>query len=895
MRRKLLRNTTLPLHGAVKDYGYFYASLYLGTPPKKFAVIVDTGSTMTYVPCATCGAACGPNHQDAAFDPRLSQTSKLISCDSDKCRCGSPHCGCSDAQQCMYTRSYAEQSSSSGILLEDEVSLHDGGPSVPVIFGCETKETGEIFKQRADGLFGLGNSDASLVNQLVAAGEIDDIFSLCFGVVEGDGVLMLGDSPAANEVGLQYTPLVPSPTHPFYYNVRLDAISVGGDQLDISTSVFQEGYATVLDSGTTFTYVPTPAFQAFASAVEAYALQHGLVRVRGPDPQYDDICFGGAPEHTDVEAMASVFPSFSLHFAPDATLTLGPLNYLFVHTFNSGKYCLGVFDNGHAGTLLGGITFRNVLVQYDRQNERVGFGGAACKELGRKHRPPCSAFSSGNGKNDLAAIVAVADGDCQQEGGNGRGHGGGNAASSSSSSTTREDEEHEVVMPSANDKDDQPTRPSSSSGASSSSSSSRGGDGDDGIEEEVIGLLDNNNNDSNTDTEDGEDDYDDSLLSEDDTFTDEEGADRQQDEVDGDEIERSKGVDGIDRDTDSEIQAISESDIDDGGLGRDPEASDDSEEDFDTSALDGLEEQIAAAAAEKEETLQKDGGSGGEVMYDDNDTNEGLSTTSIDGGSDISSSSSQDPPAMHATPLAIGLLAGTVAMLSSAVVIALFRPGPREALQSMIPSRFKRYQQLENEDPESGGGPGGGGGAILDSKGAGSIMNTTSIHGKGGISSKNGISSINGPSSTILSSLNPSANGGAIGGNNNVDAVHNNSNTPTINSKPHAPAIAVISMTELSSKGPIFSGIMGETARVVGLTTPQKLQRTNSNSAAAAAAALAEELAAIHGHGGGHHTPRSGGGAGGGISGSLSGSQPPSARIGSSRGGPSTPTRMQLS
>lgn len=31
------------------------------------------------------------------------------------------------------------------------------------------------------------------------------------------------------------------------------------------------------------------------------------------------------------------------------SLVLGPLNYLFVHTFNSGKYCLGVFDNGRAG------------------------------------------------------------------------------------------------------------------------------------------------------------------------------------------------------------------------------------------------------------------------------------------------------------------------------------------------------------------------------------------------------------------------------------------------------------------------------------------------------------------------------------------------------------------
>ena len=34
------------------------------------------------------------------------------------------------------------------------------------------------------------------------------------------------------------------------------------------------------------------------------------------------------------------------------SLVLGPLNYLFVHTFNSGKFCLGVFDNGRAGECL---------------------------------------------------------------------------------------------------------------------------------------------------------------------------------------------------------------------------------------------------------------------------------------------------------------------------------------------------------------------------------------------------------------------------------------------------------------------------------------------------------------------------------------------------------------
>ncbi len=88
--RDLLQNATIPLHGAVRDYGcgcicvsvtvygfaplcclitlamhayrYFYAILQLGTPAKSFEVIVDTGSTITYVPCAQCGDQCGSHH-----------------------------------------------------------------------------------------------------------------------------------------------------------------------------------------------------------------------------------------------------------------------------------------------------------------------------------------------------------------------------------------------------------------------------------------------------------------------------------------------------------------------------------------------------------------------------------------------------------------------------------------------------------------------------------------------------------------------------------------------------------------------------------------------------------------------------------------------------------------
>lgn len=47
--------------------------------------------------------------------------------------------------------------------------------------------------------------------------------------------------------------------------------------------VYRQGYGVVLDSGTTFTYLPSPAFTEFLNAVKDYALGRGLQMTDGPD------------------------------------------------------------------------------------------------------------------------------------------------------------------------------------------------------------------------------------------------------------------------------------------------------------------------------------------------------------------------------------------------------------------------------------------------------------------------------------------------------------------------------------------------------------------------------------------------------------------------------------
>lgn len=66
-RRALLganASAQLELYGSVRDNGVFTLRMAVGTPPAgPFDVIVDTGSTLAYVPCSDCGAACGSNHE----------------------------------------------------------------------------------------------------------------------------------------------------------------------------------------------------------------------------------------------------------------------------------------------------------------------------------------------------------------------------------------------------------------------------------------------------------------------------------------------------------------------------------------------------------------------------------------------------------------------------------------------------------------------------------------------------------------------------------------------------------------------------------------------------------------------------------------------------------------
>lgn len=52
-----------------------------------------------------------------------------------------------------------------------------------------------------------------------------------------------------------------------YYNIELKEIRVAGKPLKLKPRIFDRNHGTVLDSGTTYAYLPKEAFHAFKSAV----------------------------------------------------------------------------------------------------------------------------------------------------------------------------------------------------------------------------------------------------------------------------------------------------------------------------------------------------------------------------------------------------------------------------------------------------------------------------------------------------------------------------------------------------------------------------------------------------------------------------------------------------
>ena len=216
------------------------------------------------------------------------------------------------AGSCTYQRAQTGASVSAGHLVTDSITL--GGVNGTIVFGCETRETGELHRQAADGILGLGIGSTTVLSQLARAGVVSDEFSLCFGAGSPDsdasvpnGAIVFGALPGGYSSDTVFVPLSSESSA---YSVNLTQLLLNGRDIaanasspgDVAAS-YNAGFGTVLDSGTSYLHLPSVALAAFKAALRAL-LPPGAARVAGPQPS--DVCF--AVPGLVRESLADAFP-----------------------------------------------------------------------------------------------------------------------------------------------------------------------------------------------------------------------------------------------------------------------------------------------------------------------------------------------------------------------------------------------------------------------------------------------------------------------------------------------------------------------------------------------------------------------------------------------------------
>ncbi|XP_020111758.1 aspartic proteinase-like protein 2 isoform X1 [Ananas comosus] len=376
-RGRALAAADLPLggRGLPTDTGLYFTEIGIGTPSKSYYVQVDTGSDILWVNCITCNNC--PKKSDLGveltlYDPKSSQSANLVSCDESFCSSmyGGEIPECSSNLPCRYSVMYGDGSTTAGYFVTDYVQYgqvvgnhQTKQVNASISFGCGAQQTGDLgsSNEALDGILGFGQANSSMLSQLAASGKVKKIFAHCLDTINGGGIFAIGNvvQPKVNT-----TPLVPNQPH---YNVNLQAIEVGGALLQLPSDLFVTGdkKGTIIDSGTTLSYLPEAAYKPMMNAVFANHQDLSLHAIQ------DFVCFQYFDNVDDG------FPEIIFHFENKLSLNVYPHDYLFQNGGN--VYCVG-FQNGGMQSkdgkdmvLLGDLVLSNKLVLYDLENQVIGW------------------------------------------------------------------------------------------------------------------------------------------------------------------------------------------------------------------------------------------------------------------------------------------------------------------------------------------------------------------------------------------------------------------------------------------------------------------------------------------------------------------------------------------
>lgn len=348
--------------------GYYYTHIWLGSSQQRASVILDTGSSLTALPCVGC-STCG-SHSNPPYDPALSNSSSPVLCSDALCPTLDAMVCVRD--RCGYSQHYSENSALTGHYVRDKLWFSSGSVwnaaeswgGISYDFGCHESETNLFRTQSADGIMGLSGRGKTLIKALVAGGVISaNVLALC--MAKQGGVLSVGGYDSKHHLNPPtWTSLVQISGH---YCVQLTSVSVGNVSVG-SVSEYTSGHGCVLDSGTTYTYLPSGSFHGVVDQIRQ-ACADCVVADNVPTEEHT--CFtipsGASPD--------LVFPSLTLQMERMTTLPVSPSRYL---TQYRRLYCISIYDNGPTGSVIGANFLQTNDMIIDLDAKKVGFAPSTC-------------------------------------------------------------------------------------------------------------------------------------------------------------------------------------------------------------------------------------------------------------------------------------------------------------------------------------------------------------------------------------------------------------------------------------------------------------------------------------------------------------------------------------
>ncbi|KNA18062.1 hypothetical protein SOVF_074020 [Spinacia oleracea] len=388
------------ISGASIGSGQYFAGISIGTPPQNLMLVADTGSDLTWIKCSACrGPNCTTTHPpNSAFFPRHSLSFRPTHCYAPACQlvphspdsahCTRPHTRLHSS--CLYDYSYADGSTTSGIFSRETTSFNSTSGKlihVPNLsFGCGFHASGPAVSDTgfdgATGVMGLGRGPISFAAQL--GRRFGNKFSYCLQDYTFSpppiSYLMIGgghDVVLKKEKGKGYhpvrsTPLIQSKPSPTFYYISIQTVIIDGVKLPINPSVWAldnlGNGGTVIDSGTTLTFVPEAAYREILTVMRKRVKLPQL----GELTQQFDLCVNTSGVNRPS------LPRMSFILGGDSVFNPPPRNYFIDVAEDVKCLALQTVISPSGFSVIGNLMQQGFLFEFDNDGSRLLFSRNGC-------------------------------------------------------------------------------------------------------------------------------------------------------------------------------------------------------------------------------------------------------------------------------------------------------------------------------------------------------------------------------------------------------------------------------------------------------------------------------------------------------------------------------------